>query len=420
MFSLKKRHHSEEKGLWIYGTLFFILGMLLTVTALYLERQLEDIRINVAKEVQTGAASPPHEGTGQPSWMPPAIIGLKILDHLGLAFISLGTIGVFLESRDWSDYFQRKIAKTITQKDYLKTLGKEELVTLQGNTLKAYFELDDVDREGSLLDYCQKQIHGFLGEPYREDTTAFYQVNHLRGENAYLIEETISYTCRAIKNCIQDEVRWTTEAGEIIKLNEFTIRLEIPENIFKAHGFTDKHPQLKERVVVFDMKDVSEEEKKVTGMFRKLSALLSGDKKGEEPPRLESYEGEGGTGYILKLKAYQDIDKLRISIKIQYTAPFGRSLTWSMTHPSKKVTGIICFPPNTTFSLDTFGVKPTDLHRERRALSFTLKYDSWLLPRSGFTFHLVGQPEDVPPMALLPAMGQKQLPPPATRNSEPR
>jgi hypothetical protein len=333
-------------------------------------------------------------------------IFLKFVEHVGVALLSIGAIGLLLEIPDMSNYFQKKIAKTIVQRDYLGTLERNELQTLQGHVLKAIYILDDVNHEDTLLEYCQQKIHGYIADPYREDVLGVFKIDYTPDKKKYEIQETISYTCRAINQCIQDAVRWTMEKGEISELINFEITLTFPQEEFDKPEFRKRHSCLK---------DLTEPEIRVTmkndkyvekGVKNKKNVNAVNDfwedfwawyvkylgRKEEEPFKWKEYTK--GEGFSLGLEPFKDIDKVKVKFWVKYHAPLDRSSTWSMAYPSKKVIGIIVYPPETDFYLDPFGVKRGHIQTEQQGTTFTLRYDSWMLPQSGFTFHLVKRNDD--------------------------
>jgi hypothetical protein len=86
---------------------------------------------------------------------------LKLMEHMGIALITIGIVGIIVDFPDWQKYFQARVAETIIHRNYLKTLSKPQLIDLQTDTLKAFFGLDDIDRAGSLLEFFHtKRVFG--------------------------------------------------------------------------------------------------------------------------------------------------------------------------------------------------------------------------------------------------------------------
>jgi hypothetical protein len=335
-----------------------------------------------------------------PTWW--KALELKLTGEGSLAFLSIGAIALLLELPHLSKYFQTKVANTIRGKEYLKTLKNLELETLQADALKALWELEDIGGEDGLYNYAKTKVTACIAQPYRENILGLIEIKlspEAAACDAYAVEETISYTCRAVrkrehnevKNHIQKGISWTTEKGEIRKLERFRIRLEVPAEIFEDADFKKAHPTIRRAVEVFDKDDPP---KAVETMGRKivhaiwLPNIKGNSEETSQPSELKKYEN--GDGYSLSLAAYEDVDKLDVKFYVKYLAPIGRSFTWQMTHPSRNITGLVTFPPELSFHLETFGVSLDHLRKDRDpALDSPqpFRYSSWLLPDSGFVFH---------------------------------
>jgi hypothetical protein len=138
-----RRLKKTMKKIINWGTTFILVGALMAITALHIET--------------IGGAKPSvWEKTG-----------LEFLLDIGLAFISIGIIGIILGFKDWKRYFQERLAETIVGKDYLNTLSDGELTELQTATLKAFFKAEDIDREGSFLHSFLTRIQKLIGSPFR-------------------------------------------------------------------------------------------------------------------------------------------------------------------------------------------------------------------------------------------------------------
>jgi hypothetical protein len=327
---------------------------------------------------------------------------LKLTAEGSLALVSIGAIALLLELPHLSTYFQSKVAKTMREKEYLKTLKDDELETLQEDTLKALWELEELGGEDGLFNYSKSKVTSFVNKPHRENILALLSIKCTPDGSAYEVEETISYTCRAVKKCIQDALKWTTEKDEIRELQKFKFRLEIPTDLFNDPRFAEAHPLLRRRVEEFD-KDEPPKAAKTENIVRKVIRTiwpntLEKHAENQRPAELKKYED--GEGYTLSLDAYKNIDKLDVRLYLKYVAPVGRSFTWQMTHPSKNVTVIIIFPQQLFLYLDTFGVSSDHLHRDRELDKDSpqiLRYNSWLLPESGFVFHFIRREGNLTP-----------------------
>jgi hypothetical protein len=329
---------------------------------------------------------------------PSAKVFPKFFAEIGLALISIGAIALLLEVPFMSSYFQAKIARTIIRRDYLKSLKKEQLETLQADSLKAYWELDDIDREGTLFEYCKNEVQGFIAKPFRENVSGVYTINCI-DQNTHEVEEVLSYTCRATRGRIQPEVRWSTRKGEIGDVLQFNIRLEVPKHIWDKPRFPEAHPGIPEAVMNFDKESIAPKKETLETAFPKFWKEMNDIKPHvlhllgiKTPPKLTIADDGLRVVYQLSLDAYEDVDELRVSLNIKYRAPVGRSLTWQMSHPSKNVDGVVYFPPTQNFFLETFGISEQYLYDKDKLGTDSpqrFEYKSWLLPESGFVFHLL-------------------------------
>ncbi len=332
-------------------------------------------------------------GLTNPRWK----IVSKGLGELGLALISVGLIAVLLEIRVMSNYFQGKIAKSMIGREYLTKLTKGQLRELQADAVKAYWDVEEKDDRKDLLEYCRDQVESFIAEPFRESVHGTFTVKR-KDEKYYEVEETISYTCRAIQRKIQREVKWTTGSGEIGDIQKFRIELTMP-----TEEWNEREGKWKKPVEWFEMKPKNPNSG--ANSLHVGSEVISGEdgfssgspedylrRKHREwwRPKLRHLTG-GCIGYRLDLAHYQSLDKLHVTVQTKYEAPLGRSITWQMTHPSRKVTGVVNFE-ELSFYLESFGVCDQNLHPESKsaqASPHTFVYDSWLLPESGFVFHFL-------------------------------
>src|SRR5215207_6049657 len=51
-------------------------------------------------------------------------IGVKLIEHLGIAAIVLGVVSIIVEFRDWQEYFQKRLADIVIERKYLNTLDR--------------------------------------------------------------------------------------------------------------------------------------------------------------------------------------------------------------------------------------------------------------------------------------------------------
>jgi len=290
-------------------------------------------------------------------------LALKLMEHMGIALITIGIVGIIVDFPDWQKYFQARVAETIIHRNYLKTLSKPQLIDLQTDTLKAFFGLDDIDRAGSLLEFFHVKINSHIGSPYRENVHATLSIVPSDKESTYVVDDIVSYTCRKVGDYIQDQVRWSASKDEIDKLDDFKVQIRVPQNFFQSPEFKTRYPSISLAETIFDRNDASQK--------RLVPA-------------------KDGHGYTLDLSEFKEIDGLYVKISVRYNIPAGRMITWRMTHPSKNVTGVVRFPSDFNNHVEVFGFDREELNEEYRAGLYTFGYNSWLLPYSGFAFDFRG------------------------------
>jgi hypothetical protein len=294
-------------------------------------------------------------------------IGLKLLDEVGIALILLGSIGILLEFPDWKNYFQKEIEKIIVDQEYLRKMDKAQLIALQTNALKAFFKTDDIDRKDSFLHFFHSRIHGYIGSPYRQDVRDVIKITYSDGRTDQVqVEETVSYRCGRVGDQIQDEVKWVetgTAQVKQMKISKYDIEIQVPPAEFADPKFRQRHPNVTQQRFVFSSTD--------------------------NPNRLH-YTGPG-IGFALSLKDYEGVDDLHVTTHVTYTTPTRMLFTWTMSHPTKGLTGTIAYPEDQELIANVFGLTEEQVNMEHKPGMFTVAYDSWLVPDTGFAFQLIGR-----------------------------
>jgi hypothetical protein len=128
----------SKMKLYRYGIVGLLIGLLLVFVSLYLDALLAEKQ--AADALGTHAA-----GLAQ--------ILVKLLETLGVTIFGVGLLNIMLETKDWRYYFGRRMRELVVDQSYLKTLDKDVLSSLQANVLKALFKDQNIDREGSFLNY---------------------------------------------------------------------------------------------------------------------------------------------------------------------------------------------------------------------------------------------------------------------------
>lgn len=345
------RHTRAYACLWSLTGILLILGSTIMVAA-----------------IEETKADGPRKGSGV--WG----ITAKGLEHFGVALIVVGVVGILVESKDWQHYFQRQIAHTILEKPFIHKLQPDDLKTLQTETAKAFFKIDDLDQKNGFLGYFQDQLHGYLGTPFREDVDCLVCVEEQAGPNLF-VSESVSYTCRKVGERIQDHVRWvySEEEDHYTQVSKFELEIKVPDRIFEEPDFKVLHPNVATSmqrflpVVTTAAAAAAQGENAAPLKQQKLTKI-------DKPPR---------HGYELSLSDYAGIDGLRVTVRVKYQMPRGYMNFWTMTHLSKNVRIVIKFPENQEIQVARFGLNQTGVRLVHEVGIYQCSYDSWILPDTG-------------------------------------
>lgn len=307
-----------------FGACLIVLGVFVIFGSLYWET------IVVSSESLPKAVKVNHEKP----------IYLMFLDHVGIAFLSLGILGIILDLPNWQKYFQERLSEVVTQRKYLNTLSKDELIGLQTATLKAFFKVEDIDREGSLLSFFHSRIHDLIASPYRQGVASTVQAEHEPNTPYLRIQESMSYTCHRVGESIQGEITWMPQPEEFCVQN-LKVTVGVPPKYVNSHKGT-------------------------TYDYSALQKLKC------------------GTGYKIPLSDYRDCDGLKVLIEANYLLIQDRFTTWTMTHPTKRFTFTASFPKDLTLIHELFGnIADSEVNVFLAAGLFSASCDDWVLPGSG-------------------------------------
>lgn len=284
--------------------------------------------------------------------------GMKFLDHLGIAFLSLGVIGLILELPHWQSYFYQILLATITDEAYFEKIkDKTQLQKIQTKLMKAFFNTKDIDKPDSFFGYYREQIQQFIGEPYRDQTSGVTRIEYAKDQsNAFSVKEEISFFCRKLGTHIQKKTRWTAHRDELISMPCFRVTVTPPAGLSAQYG--DLGPK------VFEWNTASP----------------------PNPNDTPLRPADPDWGYEMSLEAYEGMDGLFIKTELEYVVASDRAFSWSMPYISKGLTHKITYPRELTISLDQFLLhESTEIERKPGVLDFA--YREWLLPGDGIAFH---------------------------------
>jgi hypothetical protein len=332
-----------------YGIVSVIIGLLLIVLSLYWNQAQSYSHSRQLVNVLSGKDLTPVVVASLLSdhdldW---SEVGISLVQAIGVTVFALGIINIIVETKDWRNYFESRIRDIVIEQSYLQTLDQDILTALQTNVLKALFRDQNIDREGSFLNYFHRNLHRYIADPYREDVTCEL-ITEFGDGDTWKIYDRVTYVCRKAAGGIQDAVRWIADDDEFRRVVSLKIEVQLPYH----------NAESGKREVLIDEKDLS-----------------------DCRPNEISIEAS--------LEKFADIDGLIVVITAEYVVGAERFQYWEMAHPTRNFDISIMFPVECTIQIKPMVINPDLVLATQRAGYYKAKYDSWMLPRSGLAWRIL-------------------------------
>lgn len=327
--SKRARDNRTHALLRVYGLFLVLVGVLLTLIATALSHSI-------------GSTPEPYISDG-----------ITAMRALGIAVFSVGLVGVLLDFPSWRRYFQDRLAEIVIERRYLRKLKPPELVALQTATLEAFFDTDEIEREGSFLHYFHERLHSLIGSPYREDSQDIVNITLDTETNSLVVKDKISYTCREVAGRMQDFIRWEPEEGEFERIDALTLRLTAPT---VGQGISPPEPG--------------------------QTGGMSGDIVISYEELRTNYQTTTD-GFRYPLDPAIARDGLRVTIEAIYRLSEHRFLTWTMAHPTKRFSLIVHYPADLTTTYQLVGIPRGDVTVTDNPGLLSVTCTTWALPDAG-------------------------------------
>jgi len=262
------------------------------------------------------------------------------LTTLSIALMGLGIFGVLLDSKNWREYFGERLKEIVIDNSYLKTLDTSTLKQLQTSVLKAQFNNQQIDKDGSFLEYFNRHLHKFISEPYREDVSTEVLMKKIPDGSDYLVTDKVRYVCRASRGKIQDSIGWKPDPDEFKEVRSLKIMVQFPANHEKAG----------------------------------------------EPIDFEVEQSQLESGIEKSLSEYEGVDGLVVITEAVYVVKRGDFQYWQMAHPTKNFDITITYPPELKIQFKTLVLEDvvSQITESEGYLKFS--YGTWALPQSGLAW----------------------------------
>lgn len=291
------------------------------------------------------------------------------LSSLGISIVLFSLISILMDMDSWKDYFIERLKSILMDHEYLKSLDEKTLKTVQTNVLKAQFKNNNIDNEGSFLEYFHKHLHKYISTPYRQDVHATLIMEKDLISGNIKVKDKVTYKCRAISGIIQENIRWIPDEDEFVSVESLEIYIKIPEN-HKNCG--------KEILIANSNKKIKPE--KLKEFISNKNIELTEESYTEEKFDLKR------NGLDIPIAEVSEIDNLIVTTISQYVISEGNFQYWQMSHPTKNFTITISYPKDQKIQFKTLVIDDWggDITNEDGFLSF--KYNHWALPQSGLAW----------------------------------
>jgi hypothetical protein len=297
---------------------------------------------------------------------------LQLLGHIAIAFIILGIVGIAVEVKQWTEYFEERLASTISKKEFLRTLKDQELDSLLEDIFLSRFKVDRFDAN-SFLHFFTAKIQRFIGSSFRENVTRSMTIESADTDGFCLVRLDVGYKCRKIageSSTIQEDVIFRIDKPDIKESpRKYEVTLKTPDDLRTEFSSPLGFPPCIDGKIVITNSD-----------FEKLKLFNKGE-------MVEPEQGGNCYKFKISLEDFSDMDGLEIQQYAEYYIPAGRFNSWSMASLSKGVSTIFKYPQDEfeckveSLGMDTGNQNPVD-----RPGLYRLDTDSWVLPECGIAY----------------------------------
>ncbi len=326
----------------VSGAFFILAGIIVALGSIY----IQSLRTNIG----------PFESS---------IYNLAITLSIGI--VTMGLLSIILGLKDWQVYFQQRLSDVIRQKDYIKSLNKQELVQLQRDTFRAYFDIDLDNNPNNFLSFFEKELQKLIGSPYREDVNYFMDIKSITG-NVLDIDENVRFRAKSVAGTIQDSINWIAVPDEYVSFDSAKVKIKTAKRFSRDIHLDDNG--------YYTLKD---DEIKVL---------------------------ENNLGFRASLEKYKENDFIDVIISVSYKANRERYLSWTMSQLTDRFTITINYPDNMQATYEVLGINIDNIQVNNGRSIITIKCNTWALPNTGVVLGLnqktclIGLPKaSLPPSA---------------------
>lgn len=288
---------------------------------------------------------------------------VELLKSVGAALIVIGGINAIIETDHWRHYFEGRLKDIVLQQNYLDGLDEAVLNKLHIRLLQAQFKDSSIGGDDGFFSFYTKNIHQYIGGPYREDATGDITITETNGDLPWNVSETIRFTCRKNGGKIQDSISWGPDGSQILDSLRITVQLPAggPENtIFESSS--------------------------------------NGDLNGLNPTELQKLKSGISLRSVIIDNIRQDLstcDRLIVAIEAKYRLRKSSAVTWSFVLPTRRFHLTVMSDPRYEMMHELFAANEDGAKCVRAFGSLSLHYNDWMLPQNGVVIRLFPKQADV-------------------------
>ena len=319
-------------------------------------------------------------------------LGIQLLGHIGVATLVLGIVGIAVEFKNWTEYFEERLAFTIRKKEFLKTLKKEELMALLEDVFLSYYKVENFDSD-SFLDFFNTKIQDYIGSAFCENVSRTMTLVKPQTDG-WLVKVHFSYRCRKCRkvagedSTIQKDVTWQIAETDIVgKPKVLSVTLKIPTNRQKGFIPPQGFPACKNGKIFLTKEDLERIREERKERLKKIGM-----------PEEAVDDDPNSFCFSLSLESFSDMDGLEVEQQVEYVIPIGRFAAWVLVNPAKGVRAVFNYPDD-EFDLlvESFGMDPNNKNvvLPPQPGLYSVTYDSWLLPECGLAYSFMPKKRDV-------------------------
>lgn len=273
-----------------------------------------------------------------------------IAGHLGIGLFAIGCLGLLLERKHWTDYFEARLKGIVSHPDFIEELSGEKLKEIEITAMRSLFKNKSIGATEGIFEYYKSHLQPALNKPYRSDV--IFKLK-LESKDDYLIAtESFSWRCMNNNGNIQKSIHWEYGEGEIEEILKSSINL--------------KHTDL--------------------GLDKTIIN-----------PHNSCYATESKRGFQYSLSSLDSVSldrysNLMVSETIIYKIRSERIIAWSFSHLSKGIDICVEYPDNFKIFVQPFLSPSTGMDIQSGLQStnpFKFNSDSWFMEDDGIAFQLI-------------------------------